>query len=61
MTLTGFGSYAATINLVPLLTGRGYSTELAAWALGLIGVGQVLGRTGYAALSRRTSAGSARR
>jgi MFS family permease len=56
MTLTGFGSYAATINLVPLLTGRGYSTELAAWALGLIGVGQVLGHTGYAALSRRTSA-----
>jgi predicted MFS family arabinose efflux permease len=55
MTLTGFGSYAATINLVPLLTGRGYSTGLAAWALGLVGVGQVLGRTGYGALARRSS------
>ena len=55
MTLTGFGSYAATINLVPLLTGRGYSTGLAALALGLVGIGQVLGRTGYGALARRTS------
>ncbi|MDT7620702.1 MAG: hypothetical protein QOF99_1603 [Pseudonocardiales bacterium] len=55
MTLTGFGSYAATINLVPLLTGRGYSTGFAAWALGLVGVGQVLGRTGYGALARRSS------
>lgn len=56
MTLTAFGSYAATINLVPLLTGRGYSTEFGAWALGLVGVGQVLGRFGYAPLARRSSA-----
>jgi MFS family permease len=55
MTLTGFGSYAATINLVPLLTGRGYGTQLAAWALGLVGVGQLLGRVGYGALARRSS------
>lgn len=54
MTLTGFGSYAATINLVPLLTQRGYSTEFGAWALGLVGVGQVLGRFGYAPLARRS-------
>jgi MFS family permease len=53
MTLTGFGSYAATINLVPLLTQRGYSTQFGAWALGLVGVGQVLGRFGYAPLARR--------
>ncbi|HEX4250188.1 MAG TPA: MFS transporter [Pseudonocardia sp.] len=55
MTLTGFGSYAATINLVPLLTGRGYSTQLAAWALGSVGVGQLLGRVGYGALARRSA------
>lgn len=55
MALTGFGSYAATLNLVPLLSGRGYSTELAAWALGSVGVGQLLGRVGYGALARRTS------
>jgi MFS family permease len=55
MTLTAFGSYGATINLVPLMTGRGYGTTLAAWALGLVGVGQLLGRLGYGALARRTS------
>ncbi|MBO0878503.1 MAG: MFS transporter, partial [Pseudonocardia sp.] len=54
MTLSGFGSYAATINLVPLLTQRGYSTEFGAWALGLVGVGQVMGRFGYAPLARRS-------
>ncbi|WP_028924606.1 MFS transporter [Pseudonocardia acaciae] len=54
MTVTGFGSYAATINLVPLLTARGYGTEFGAWALGLVGVGQVLGRFGYAPLARRS-------
>jgi MFS family permease len=54
MTLTGFGSYAATINLVPLLSARGYGTEFGALALGLVGVGQVLGRFGYAPLARRS-------
>jgi predicted MFS family arabinose efflux permease len=55
MTVAAFGSYGATINLVPLVTGRGYDTTLAAWALGLVGLGQVLGRIGYAPLARRTS------
>jgi MFS family permease len=47
MTLAAFGLYAATVNLVPLLTSDGMSTHLAALALGLCGAGQVLGRLGY--------------
>ena len=54
-TLAGFATYAVVINLVPLLIERGLSTTTAAWALGLGGAGQVLGRLGYASLSRRTT------
>lgn len=46
--------YAVVINLVPLLTERGLSLNQAAIALGLIGVGQLLGRLGYTRLSART-------
>ncbi|SEE69870.1 MFS transporter [Jiangella alba] len=53
--LTAFAMFAATIHLIPLLTGRGLSMTLAAWALGLSGAGQLLGRIGYAPLSRRTT------
>jgi MFS family permease len=55
MVLAAFGMYAANINLVPLLTGQGISNELAAVALGLAGMGQVLGRLVYPVLTRRTS------
>ncbi|MFI6984129.1 MFS transporter [Embleya sp. NPDC050154] len=55
LTIACFAMYAVMINLVPLLTERGASTTLAAWALGLGGVGQVAGRLGYAALARSTS------
>ncbi|MBQ0926646.1 MFS transporter [Saccharopolyspora endophytica] len=54
MALGGFGVYAVVINQVPLLSERGFDSQLAAWALGLGGVGQVLGRLGYAQLQRRT-------
>jgi len=54
MTLAAFGMYAATVNLVPLLTGRGVAMAIAATALGLCGAGQVLGRLGYAPLARWT-------
>ena len=47
MTFAAFGCYAATVNLVPLLTSDGMGTHLAAIALGLCGAGQVLGRLGY--------------
>ncbi|QUH01872.1 MFS transporter [Saccharopolyspora erythraea] len=58
MSCGGFGVYAVVINQVPLLTERGFDSQLAAWALGLGGVGQVLGRLGYGQMARRTSARS---
>ncbi|MGW0817049.1 MFS transporter [Streptomyces viridiviolaceus] len=55
-TLSAFAMYAVVIALVPLLLEHGYTTNQAAWALGLGGAGQTLGRTLYAALARRTAA-----
>lgn len=55
MSLAAFSVYAVVINLVPLLTGRGMTTTAAAVALGLGGVGQVLGRLGYGRLTAKTS------
>ncbi|GHB79804.1 MFS transporter [Streptomyces viridiviolaceus] len=55
-TLSGFAMYAVVVALVPLLLERGYSTSQAAWALGIGGAGQTLGRTLYASLARRTTA-----
>ncbi|MFC6064110.1 MFS transporter [Streptomyces ochraceiscleroticus] len=52
--LSGFAMSAVVIGMVPLLTERGASPTAAAWALGLGGAGQTLGRTLYAALARRT-------
>ncbi|WP_328622938.1 MULTISPECIES: MFS transporter [unclassified Streptomyces] len=54
-TLSSFAMYAVVIGLIPLLTERGASASTAAWALGLGGAGQTLGRTLYASLSARTS------
>lgn len=48
-------AYAAIINLVPLLAERGYSPTEAAWALGIGGFGQVIGRLGYARLAARVA------
>ncbi|WP_371582410.1 MFS transporter [Streptomyces sp. NBC_01314] len=53
-TLSGFAMYAVVMGLVPLMLERGYTTTQAAWALGLGGAGQTLGRMLYAALARRT-------
>lgn len=50
--LGAFCSFAVTVNQVPLLIERGMSTSLAAWALGLGGIGQVLGRLGYRRMTR---------
>jgi hypothetical protein len=46
--------YAVVVALVPPLLERGYSTTQAAWALGLGGAGQTLGRTLYTVLARGT-------
>ncbi|WP_328299285.1 MFS transporter [Streptomyces sp. NBC_00435] len=54
-TLSGFAMYAVVMGVIPLLTERGASATTAAWALGLGGAGQTLGRTLYAGLSTRTS------
>ncbi|SOD94389.1 MFS transporter [Blastococcus haudaquaticus] len=54
LTLTAFGLYAASLALIPLLTGRGFSSGLAATTLGLLGAGQLLGRIGYGPLASRT-------
>jgi MFS family permease len=55
LSLATFSAFAVVVNLVPLLTERGVSPGIAAVALGLGGAGQVLGRLGYATLSRRTN------
>ncbi|MFC9291334.1 MFS transporter, partial [Streptomyces sp. NPDC057052] len=55
-TLSGFAMYAVVVALVPLLLERGYTTSQAAWALGIGGAGQTLGRTLYATLAHRTTA-----
>ncbi|WP_152361231.1 MFS transporter [Microlunatus speluncae] len=53
LTLASIATFAVLINLVALLTERGLSSALAAWTLGLGGVGQVAGRMFYPALARR--------
>ena len=55
MSLAAFAVYAAVVDLVPLLQDRGLSTPQAAVALGLGGVGQVLGRLGYSRLTAATT------
>ncbi len=50
-----FAAFAVVVNQVPLLIERGLSTSAAAWALGLGGLGQVLGRLGYSRLANTTS------
>ncbi|WP_243711439.1 MFS transporter [Actinomadura sp. KC216] len=54
LTLSAFTAFAVVVNLIPLLTSRGADASVAAWALGLGGVGQVAGRLGYRTLARRT-------
>ncbi|MDX3534679.1 MFS transporter [Streptomyces sp. MB09-01] len=54
-TLSSFAMYAVVMGLIPLLMERGATPTEAAWALGLGGAGQTLGRTLYASLSARTS------
>ncbi|MFC6287121.1 MFS transporter [Nocardioides sp. GCM10027113] len=53
--LTAFAAYAVVVNLVPMLREQGVDTRTAALVLGLGGVGQVLGRLGYARLAAATS------
>ncbi|SNR56107.1 Cyanate permease [Haloechinothrix alba] len=54
LSIAAFATFAALINLVPVLVERGAGLGTAATALGLGGAGQLLGRIGYAPLTRRT-------
>lgn len=42
--------FSVTLALIPLFTEKGLSYELAAWSLGLLGAGQVIGRLLYVAI-----------
>jgi MFS family permease len=53
--LGAFAMFAATIHLVPMLGWRGLAPAAAAWALGLSGAGQLLGRIAYGPLAARTT------
>jgi MFS family permease len=55
LALATLSAYAVLVNLVPLLLGRGLDTPTAALALGLGGVGQVVGRLGYRRLAAVTT------
>ena len=55
VALGTFTAFAVVVNQVPLLIERGMSVSAAAWALGLGGLGQVLGRLGYRHLVATTS------
>ena len=55
MSVGALAVYAIVVAMVPLFAERGLSTTTAAWALGLGGVGQVLGRLGYGRLVARSS------
>jgi MFS family permease len=53
--LASLAAFAVLINLVPMLVEQGMSRNLAAVTLGLGGVGQVIGRLGYARFAAATS------
>jgi len=48
--LTSFSLYAVTLSAVPASVEKGLGLQTAAWVLGLIGAGQVLGRLLYLAI-----------
>lgn len=52
VTLLSFSVYAVTLNLIPLLSERGIDARTAALVLGLVGVGQVVGRILFTVLNR---------
>ena len=56
LTLSGFAMYAVVFGLIPLLLDRGQTATAAAWALGLGGLGQTLGRLLYVPIAKHTTA-----
>lgn len=56
LTLSGFAMYAVVFGLIPLLLDRGLTAAAAAWALGLGGLGQTLGRLLYVPIAKHSNA-----
>lgn len=48
--------YMVTLAIIPLFMEKGLGYELSAWALGLLGAGQVIGRLIYVAIPRSAAA-----
>lgn len=55
LSISVLTTFAVTINIIPLLLERGMSYSAAAFSLGLVGLGQLVGRFGYAFLAARTT------
>lgn len=55
LSLASLAMYAALITLVPLVLERGHGPSVAAWVLGIGGVGQIVGRLFYTAMSAKLS------
>ncbi|MGH4000219.1 MAG: MFS transporter [Pseudonocardiaceae bacterium] len=55
LTIVSLAMYAGLLAVVPLMLERGLTTEMAAWVLGLGGLGQVAGRLVYTVLAHRAS------
>lgn len=55
LALLSFSLYSVTLSAVPAALEKGLELQAAAWILGLIGAGQVLGRLAYLALPHTAS------
>lgn len=55
LAMLTFSLYTVTLSAVPAATEKGLDLQLAAWVLGLIGAGQVLGRLLYLAIPHRAA------
>ncbi|WP_394552495.1 MFS transporter [Agromyces sp. MMS24-JH15] len=55
MVALAIAVFSVTLAVIPLYMEKGLSYELAAWALGLLGAGQVIGRLVYVVLPHRTA------
>jgi len=55
MVALAMAMLSVTLAVIPLYMEKGLTYELAAWALGLLGAGQVIGRLVYVALPHRSA------
>lgn len=56
MLSLGVALFSVTLAIIPLYMEKGFTYELAAWALGLLGAGQVIGRLVYVVVPHGTAA-----